>query len=214
MTLSREALTNHITISTVGLGQDVNRAFLEKVAQYSQGKSYFLNDPSGLRADCMLRDVMEHTGSTAVEKDVHVEIVNRAEILDGVGVEQAPALHGYVRFRTKPTADLMLRADPEDPLLVRWQYSLGRAAVFTSDAKNRWAASWVYLARDSTSCGPISFHDLLPHAQVEAWRAECAELRPYQQRVDRGLSAGTERRLSRPRFRISMCSGRTASSHR
>ena len=29
---ARQALANHVTISTVGLGQDVNRAFLEKVA--------------------------------------------------------------------------------------------------------------------------------------------------------------------------------------
>src|SRR5580658_8779607 len=170
MTLSREALANHVTISTVGLGQDVNRAFLEKVAQYSQGKAYFLNDPSGLE-QIVLRDVMEHTGSTAVEKDVHAEIVNRAEILDGVGIEQAPPLHGYVRFRTRPTADLILRADPEDPLLVRWQYSLGRAAVFTSDAKNRWAASWVTWPGFDKLWANI-FRDLLPHAQASEATAE------------------------------------------
>jgi Ca-activated chloride channel family protein len=170
MTLSREALANHVTISTVGLGQDVNRAFLEKVAQYSQGKAYFLNDPSGLE-QIVLRDVMEHTGSTAVEKDVHAEIVNRAEILDGVGIEQAPPLHGYVRFRTRPTADLILRADPEDPLLVRWQYSLGRAAVFTSDAKNRWAASWVTWPGFDKLWANI-FRDLLPHAQASEAMAE------------------------------------------
>ncbi len=32
--LSREAQLKNVTISTVGLGQDVNRAYLEKVAQY------------------------------------------------------------------------------------------------------------------------------------------------------------------------------------
>ena len=31
----------------------------------------------------------------------------------------------------------------KDPLYVRWQYGLGRAAVFASDAKNRWADAWV-----------------------------------------------------------------------
>ncbi len=30
MKLSKDAVANHVTISTVGLGQDVNRAFLEK----------------------------------------------------------------------------------------------------------------------------------------------------------------------------------------
>jgi Ca-activated chloride channel family protein len=40
----------------------VNRAFLEKVAANADGKSYFLNDPSGLE-QILLRDVEEHTGS-------------------------------------------------------------------------------------------------------------------------------------------------------
>jgi Ca-activated chloride channel homolog len=164
MALAREALAHHVTISTVGLGQDVNRAFLEKVAQFSEGKSYFLNDPSGLE-QIVLRDVMEHTGSTAIEKPVQVEVVNRAEILDGVGMEHAPTLKGYVRFTTRPTADLILRADRDDPLLVRWQYGLGRAAVFTSDAKNRWAANWVTWPGFDRLWANI-LRDLLPHAQA------------------------------------------------
>ena len=61
MTLTKEAVTNHVTISTVGLGQDVNRAFLEKVASAAEGKSYFLNEPAGLE-QILLHDVQEHTG--------------------------------------------------------------------------------------------------------------------------------------------------------
>ena len=170
MTLSKDAVANHVTISTVGLGQDVNRAFLEKVAQLAEGKSYFLNDPSGLE-QIVLRDVKEHTGSTAVEKDVHAEVVNRAEILDGVGIETAPPLRGYVRFLARPTTDLILRAGPEDPLLVRWQYGLGRAAVFTSDAKNRWAAAWVAWPGFDKLWSNI-FRDLLPHAESSEAAAE------------------------------------------
>ncbi|MGC9948846.1 MAG: VWA domain-containing protein [Bryobacteraceae bacterium] len=170
MTLSKDAVANHVTISTVGLGQDVNRAFLEKVAQLAQGNSYFLNDPSGLE-QIVLRDVKEHTGSTAVEKEVHPEVANRAEILEGVGIETAPPLRGYVRFQTRPTADLILRASPEDPLLVRWQYGLGRAAVFTSDAKNRWAASWVDWPGFDKLWTNI-FRDLLPHAESSEAGAE------------------------------------------
>src|SRR5207302_6722715 len=121
MTLTKEALTNHVTISTVGLGQDVNRAFLEKVASNAEGKSYFLNDPAGLE-QLLLRDVEEHTGMTAVEKQIRPHVVKQAEILDGVDMENAPALRGYVRFQARPTADTILDADPMDPLLVRWQY--------------------------------------------------------------------------------------------
>ena len=162
MTLTREALANHVTISTVGLGQDVNRAFLEKVASSAQGKSYFLNDPQGLE-QILLRDVEEHTGNTAVEKNIQPRILKQAEILEGVGMEKAPALRGYVRFQARPTSDVILEADHGDPLLVRWQYGLGRASVFTSDAKNRWAVNWVGWPGFDRLWANI-FRDLLPHA--------------------------------------------------
>jgi len=162
MTLTREALANHVTISTVGLGQDVNRAFLEKVAGSAQGKSYFLNDPSGLE-QLLLRDVEEHTGSTAVEKSIEPKVLKHAEILEGVDMENAPVLRGYVRFQAKPTSDTILEADRKDPLLVRWQSGLGRAAVFTSDAKNRWAANWVNWPGFDRFWANVA-RDLLPHA--------------------------------------------------
>jgi len=162
MQLTKEALANHVTISTVGLGQDVNRAFLEKVASSAEGKSYFLNDPSGLE-QILLRDVEEHTGNTAVEKTLVPKVIKPAEILDGVGIETAPALRGYVRFQARPTSDTILEADRGDPLLVRWQYALGRSAVFTSDAKNRWAVNWVTWPGFDRLWANI-FRDLLPHA--------------------------------------------------
>jgi len=162
MTLTKEAVANRVTISTVGLGQDVNRAFLEKVASSAEGKSYFLNDPAGLE-QILLHDVQEHTGVTAVEKSIQPKVLKQAEILDGVGIETAPALHGYVRYTANPTSDTILAADHDDPLLVRWQYGLGRAAVFTSDAKNRWAANWISWPGYDKLWANI-FRDLLPHA--------------------------------------------------
>ena len=167
MGLSREAAINHVTISTVGLGQDVNRAYLEKVASFAKGKSYFLNDPSGLE-QILLKDVQEHTGTTAVEKPLKPEIMQKAELLDGVGMESAPPLLGYVRFDAKPSAMQILEMDQKngekkDPLFMRWQYGLGRSAVFTSDAKSRWAASWVAWPGFDKFWTNV-FRDLLPHA--------------------------------------------------
>ncbi|HTM50828.1 MAG TPA: VWA domain-containing protein [Bryobacteraceae bacterium] len=162
MTLARDASNNKVTISTVGLGQDVNRAYLEKIATFAKGKSYFLNDPSGLE-QILLKDVMEHTGSTAVEKPVAPVVVKQAEILSGVGMETAPSLRGYVRFIAKPTAETILTVDDRDPLLTRWQYELGRAAVFASDAKNRWAVNWLtWPGFDKLWANLV--RDLLPHA--------------------------------------------------
>src|SRR5579864_2129995 len=170
LSLAREAANNRITISTVGLGQDVNRAYLEKIAVFAKGKSYFLNDPSGLE-QILLKDVQEHTGTTAVEKPVQVAVAKPAEVLDGVGIDSAPPLRGYVRYIAKPTADTILNVDERDPLLVRWQYGLGRVAVFTSDAKSRWASGWLAWQGFDRLWANVA-RDLLPHAQPSEARAQ------------------------------------------
>jgi len=168
--LAREAQQRQVTISTVGLGLDVNRGYLERVAALARGQSHFLNDPSGLE-QVLLRDVMQHTGSTAVERSIHPQVVKNAEILDGVGMETAPPLQGYVRFIPKPDADVILNVDRRDPLLVRWQYGLGRACIFTSDAKSRWAKHWVSWPGFDRFWANV-FRDLLPHAQAAEATAE------------------------------------------
>ncbi len=163
ITVAKTAQAQHITISTVGLGQDVNRNYLEKVAMAADGKSYFLTDLQQLQ-QILLRDVLEHTGSTTVEKNLAPQVVRRAEILNGVNMDSAPQLKGYVRFIAKPTAETILLLDQKDPLLARWQYGLGRSAVFASDAKSRWAADWVTWPGYNTFWTNLC-RDLLPHAQ-------------------------------------------------
>ncbi|HKD08789.1 MAG TPA: VWA domain-containing protein [Bryobacteraceae bacterium] len=161
LTLSKEAANNRVTISTVGLGQDVNRQYLEHIAQNAKGKSYFLNEPTGLE-QILLKDVKEHTGTTAVEKPIKALVKHPSDLLDKVDVATAPNLLGYIRFDARPTADEVLEVDEKDPLLIRWQYGLGRAAVFASDAKSRWAASWVGWNGFDRLWTNI-FRDLLPH---------------------------------------------------
>lgn len=168
--IAKDAAAQHISISTIGLGADVHREYLEKVAQIAEGKSYFLKDPQGLE-QIVLRDVMEHTGSTAVEKTLAPEVAKLTEILEGVDIAKAPPLKGYVRFEAKPTAETILRFDPREPLLMRWQYGLGRSAVFTSDAKNRWAADWVAWKGYDKFWTNLS-RDLLPHTQAGEARVE------------------------------------------
>ena len=97
-----------ITISTVGLGTEVNRDYLTRLAALAGGKAYFLNEPAGLD-QIVLSDVKEHTGMTAVEKPLVPEVLHNAEILDDVAIASAPALKGYIRFEAKPNAEIVLR---------------------------------------------------------------------------------------------------------
>src|SRR5256885_11081522 len=45
--------------------------------------------------------------------------------------------------KAKEKSEVLLESPREDPLLVRWQYGLGRTAAFTSDLKDRWAVNWL-----------------------------------------------------------------------
>lgn len=186
--LSKEATNNKVTISTVGLGQDVNRAYLEKVAALAGGKSYFLNEPNGLE-QILLRDVMEHTGSTAVEKPLKPTAPKKADLLENVAIETAPALKGYVKFKAKPDADEVLQID-KDPLYTRWQYGLGRSAVFASDAKSRWAADWITWAGFDKFWMNV-LRDLLPHAQPGEATAEY-DVTTNKLQVDYRIAPGAE----------------------
>jgi Ca-activated chloride channel family protein len=170
--LAKRAAENQVTISTVGLGQDVNRAYLEKVAATADGRSYFLNEPQGLE-QILLKDVKDYTGGTAVERPLAPIVERKAEVLDGVGMEQAPPLKGYARFAAKEGADTILGIDSarRDPLYVRWQYGLGRSAVFASDAKSRWAADWLNWPGFDKFWTNVA-RDLLTHADPSEATAE------------------------------------------
>ncbi len=172
MDLAKEAADHNVTISTVGLGQDVNRSYLEKVAAASGGKSYFLNEPQGLE-QILLKDVQDYSGSTAVERDLRPIVEQKAEVLKDTNIESAPPLKGYVRFTPKPDAETILGIDEQrkDPLYIRWQYGLGRAAVFASDAKSRWAQDWVTWPGFDKFWINLS-RDLLSHAEPTEARVQ------------------------------------------
>ena len=69
--------------------------------------------------------------------------VASSELVRGIGAEEYPLLRGYVATSPKPRAETPLLSDKGDPLLAHWQYGLGRAVAFTSDAKAKWATDWL-----------------------------------------------------------------------
>src|SRR5207237_214487 len=66
------------------------------------------------------------------------------QMLDGIGLEHAPPLRGYVSTKPKPLSEVLLVSDYGEPLLARWRQGLGQAVAFTSDVKNRWASDWLH----------------------------------------------------------------------
>ena len=168
--LAREAASNEVTISTIGMGQDVNRSYLERVARSADGQSYFLIDISALE-QIVLKDVMEHTGTSVTEREFVPTAERDFEILHGLDLSEPGPLLGWVKFEAKPEAETILWAADEDPLFVRWQYGLGRSGVFASDAKDRWATNWVAWDGFDTFWAN-ALRDILPRSSATATETE------------------------------------------
>jgi hypothetical protein len=81
--------------------------------------------------------------SQLVEDVIRARIVKRVEMIEGTGVESAPALRGYVTTKPKPTGEVILVSDLGEPLLARWRHGAGTSVAWTSDVKNRWSQDWI-----------------------------------------------------------------------
>jgi Ca-activated chloride channel homolog len=129
-----------ITVSTVGIG-DADQQLLERIAQLGSGRYYFTDDPGSI-PQIFARETIAAGKSAISEVPFLPQMIRSTTVLDGVDMESAPFLLGYVVTRPKPTSEVILVTETGDPLLSWWRYGLGMAAAFTSDVSGRWSAEW------------------------------------------------------------------------
>lgn len=140
--LEREALARHVTISTIGVGDYVNRDLLNELAHQTKGKSHFVGNAASIPQ--IINAEVKSTQDLAIqERPVRAALVRPVEFIDGIDFTKAPRLRGFVQAEAREGSETILRVDGKKPLLVRWHYGLGRVIAFLSDAKSRWAAPWV-----------------------------------------------------------------------
>ncbi len=142
--LEMDAAEQQISISTIGVGDDVNKPLLQELAQKTKGKYYFVDNPESIPQ--IINDEVRAADELAIQEHPVTAIrVRPAELIDGIEFTKAPKLDGFVQAEAKEGAETILRTDGDKPtpLLVRWHYGLGTATAFMSDAKGRWAAPWV-----------------------------------------------------------------------
>jgi Ca-activated chloride channel family protein len=140
--LERDALAKHVTISTIGVGDYINRELLDELARKTKGKSHFVENPETIPQ--IINAEVKSTEDLAIqERPVRAVRVRPVEFTDGIDFTKAPRLRGFVQSEAKEGSEVILRVDEKKPLLVRWRYGLGRVTAFMSDAKSRWAEPWV-----------------------------------------------------------------------
>jgi Ca-activated chloride channel family protein len=130
-----------ITVSCVGV-QGADRSLLSSIADAGDGRLYMVEDIGSL-PKIFMKETQEAQKSQLVEDLVHVRVAKRVEAIEGVSIESAPPLHGYVTTKPKPTGEVILISDLGEPILARWRYGAGTALAWTSDIKNRWSVDWI-----------------------------------------------------------------------
>ncbi|MCB1127275.1 MAG: VWA domain-containing protein, partial [Verrucomicrobiae bacterium] len=142
-----DALMNNIvdariTVSTVLISGHAGPDTMIKIADQGRGRFYDVTDPSQL-PQIFLKEAMVILKSAIFEEPFQPVMTAPSEVLRGISGAELPVLQGYVCTTPKPRAEVPLVSDKGDPLLAHWQYGLGRAVAFTSDARARWALAWL-----------------------------------------------------------------------
>ncbi len=92
--------------------------------------------------DIFLKETQQVSGQQIVEETFFPILTSSSPILRGLE-DGLPQLRGYNGSTAKAAAQTVLVSTRDDPVLAQWQYGLGRAVAWTSDAQGRWAANWV-----------------------------------------------------------------------
>jgi uncharacterized membrane protein len=135
-----ELAEEKITVSTVSIGVGSDTPFLERTAQQGLGR-YFLADRAGSLPTILAQEAEVVLRPYVVEETFVPTRVSQHPILSGI--DAAPQLQGYVAAQARRAAQTVLVTSQNDPLLVTWQYGLGRSAAWTSDLKGQWARDWL-----------------------------------------------------------------------
>ncbi len=129
-----------ITLSAVSIGAGGDVPFLTETANRGNGRFYLTQRAADLPA-IFAEEAARAKRSYIVEETFYPTPVSSwAPVAD---LAATPPLAGYVAATPKGAAQVVWQATREDPLLAVWQYGLGQAVAWTSDASGRWASGWV-----------------------------------------------------------------------
>jgi uncharacterized membrane protein len=140
-TLINKMVAEKMTVSTVAMGAAADRELLANIAKWGKGRTYAADNPKDV-PQIFVKEAKDVT-SPGFDEEPLKPVVKHVGFLDGINFATAPALRGRTATVIKDTALEMLGTEDEDPLLAYWPIGAGRAAVFASDVKDRWAADWV-----------------------------------------------------------------------
>jgi len=140
--LMKAIVSDRITVSSVMISGHVGPDTMIWIAEQGKGQFYKVDSPNDL-PQIFIKETAVILKSAIYEDPFTPQLRAASEVVRGIGAKEYPKLLGYVATTPKPRAETPLWTDKGDPLLAHWQYGLGRAVAFTSDAKPRWGKIWM-----------------------------------------------------------------------
>src|SRR6266404_496921 len=141
-TLMQSIVGEKITVSTVLIAGHAGPDTMIWIADQGRGRFYNVTSPNDL-PQIFIKEAAVILKSAIYEDPFKPQFKASSELVRGIGADEYPSLLGYVATTPKSRAEVPLVTDKGDPLLAHWQYGLGRAVAFTSDAKAKWAKNWL-----------------------------------------------------------------------
>jgi hypothetical protein len=135
-------ISDKITISSVMIGGHVTPDTMERIARIGTGRFYDVRSPNQL-PQIFLKEAAVVLKSAIFEEPFKPQVASGSELIRGISPAEIPQLLGYVATSIKPRAETPLLSEKGDPVLAHWQYGLGRAVAFTSDARPKWGQNWL-----------------------------------------------------------------------
>lgn len=133
---------DRMTLSTVLISGHGGPETMQYMADRGRGRFYNVTSPADL-PQIFIKEAAVILKSAIYEEPFRPQVAISTELVRGIAASEWPQLQGYVATTQKPRAETPLLTDKGDPLLAHWQYGLGRAVAFTSDARAKWAQDWV-----------------------------------------------------------------------
>lgn len=130
-----------ISVSTIGLGVDADIDLLQDIAAEGNGRFHFVEDATTIPQ--ITFEEAKAAGSQSVLRGRFSPVqLAPSPIMADVETGSMPALDGYNFAGARPGAQVVLASDRRDPLLVKWQFGLGRVVAWTGDSGADFAAEW------------------------------------------------------------------------
>lgn len=147
-TLIEGGKDNSITLSTVSIGDDADKALLESLAMTGSGRYYDVSDATTIPAILSRETIM--MSRTYIVDDPFYPVVYESGWSDLFN-DGVPEMNSYIATTAKNTASVALESEQGDPLLATWNYGIGRTAAYTSGSGSwsggfqswkNWPAFW------------------------------------------------------------------------